>query len=88
MPSDTPLPTDTTAPVAEEVQMQLPASETPVPPVNQADQAAVEQADAPPSQPAPSGQPSRVLFLAAEIVLGLLAAGSAIIFIYLYRKSS
>lgn len=76
VPSDTPLPTDTAAPLAEALEMQLPASETPLPTTS------LE------SQVRGGYQPSRILFLALEIVLGLLAAGSAIIFFYLYRKSS
>jgi hypothetical protein len=35
----------------------------------------------------PKGLPSRTIFMAVEIVLGLLALGSAVIFVYLYRKS-
>jgi hypothetical protein len=88
-PSDTPLPSDTASPAAEDAQMSLPAaSETPVPLALQADQPTGEQPVAPVEQPAPSRQPSRPLILAIEIVLGLLAAGCAIIFFYLYRKSS
>ena len=87
VPTDTPLPTDTAAPVAEALQMQLSPSETPAPLVSQADQVQDEQAGQDDGGQPPTRLSSRTIFLAVEIVLGLLAVGSAFIFVYLYRKA-
>lgn len=82
-PSDTPLPPEPSAP-AEMLLKQQVASETPQPPASLAEQMQDER----PIQRVEQGQPARSWFLAIEIVLGLLAAGSGLIFLYLYRKSN
>lgn len=84
LPTDTPLPSDTAADASEALQMPPDASESPLPRTSLESQAGAEQVE----QPVPLRQPGRAWFLAVEIVLGLLAFGSAVIFFYLYRKSS
>ena len=84
LPTDTPLPSDTAAAASEALQMPPGASEAPLPRTSLESQAEGEQVE----QPVPLRQPARALFLAVEIVLGLLAFGSAVIFFYLYRKAN
>jgi negative regulator of sigma E activity len=74
--------TETVPPLSDAAQMKLASSETPLVP-------GVEQpATLETPSPTPSLVPIRSVFLVAEIGLAVLAVLSALIFIYLYRKSS
>jgi hypothetical protein len=63
-------------------------SETPVPELSQAEPLRGEPTGEAVPEQTPDRLPSRTIFMAVEIVLGLLALGSAVIFIYLHRKAS
>lgn len=77
-PEPSPEPTETVSMLAEPAQMKAVPSELP------AEQPTATQIpDLPPSR-----LPSRTLITVVEIILALVAGGSALVFIYLYRKSN
>lgn len=84
VPTDTPLPSDTAAPAGEALPMQLPSGEAPV---LEADDVAPEEQARQMTPGVEQDRSSRPIFLAVEILLGLLALVSAAVFIYLYRKA-
>jgi hypothetical protein len=73
--------TETPPPPSEAAQMKVAPGETPLAPRGE-QPAALET-----PSPVPSPLPARSAFLAAEIGLAVLAGLSALIFLYLYRKS-
>lgn len=90
IPTEIPQPSDTLATMdasnqaGEELEMDLPTSEEAQPETSLDSQEQREQMVV----PGQASQPSRSILMAVEFVLGFLAVGSAIIFVYINRKAS